>query len=296
MAPHNLPDNGAPSRSIVRRTAAVGLLLVALLLTLYWALQSQRAFGGQPPAIVDFQGTNTSLETLTPGALDRNSTGEEIRQAINNSTWQTLWVEGELITQSQDQQPHQQKHQYIQAWFSREGVRRVMASRQQDYAPAGSSTNDWVAYAWLSDGEMLSIFDIDRDPTLTHILVELLSVRPEIYQPVVLMIDGHITTYRSDLPEAIQLEYADGYGNLIETIAGREAVVVDWGSERLWVDTQTGVLLRWQRYEGQPGGSEIVLDMAIHNIRIGPPLPENIMDRERLQDLQFEPPPGTGQS
>jgi outer membrane lipoprotein-sorting protein len=287
MAPRN------QSNRILFRIAAAGVLLAALF-GLYWAVRSLPALAEQPPAIsaVHEKPVPSAVIPPVPGALDRHSTAGEIHQRISNVAWQTLWVEGELVTFSQDQMPRQQMHQYVQAWFSNDGTRRIIAAREQKYAAAGYRADFFVAYAWLSDGETLSIYNVDSDPPLSHIPVMLLSVRPEIYQPVVLMIDGHLVSYRSDLPQPVHQEYTDGTGNRIETIAGREAVVVDWGSERLWVDTQTGVLLRWQRYTGQPGAVRSTLDMSISTIRIDLPLPENIMDREVLPELQFEAPPG----
>ena len=68
-----------------------------------------------------------------------------------------------------------------------------------------------------------------------------------------------------------------------EAFASRAAYVVEWGreagqiTERYWVDTQTGVILKYQTY-GKQGSQTPVTDMAIHFIQYDTTIPAETFD------------------
>lgn len=186
-----------------------------------------------------------------PLSLDMDSDSEEIRLRIlfSHTYWQSLWVDARL----DDQVGALTSSQRVQVWVDQPARARVL-SGPLDGAPA---------LLWISDGEQTRTGD---------------KVRVEEYIPSPLQTDV-ITPHpmSSLLPTPLgSLLFPGGLAQrggtyrpaAVETIAGREALVVDWIApwgdvvDRFWVDALTGVILRQQNH-GKDGGGALTSDYQV---------------------------------
>ena len=235
----------------------------------------------QPVALKPASTPDTGIPTpaLTPtaqtGALDLNTPHDEIRRLILNPTWQTLWIQGQASLFSPT---GVQQNFYVQAWLEREGAGRVLSTGQIPGSLNFNLDMDplWI---WISDGETLSLFDVQAgrfDPSAAD---QQWFVHPleSAGQAMGMLFPSYLAVRSEDL-EVIELGEQ----------AGRPALVVDWAHFRLWVDAQTGVLLRQQtRDENGQVSQDIFLTAIAYEL----PLPQGVLNTDNLEGLRFEPAP-----
>jgi hypothetical protein len=186
-----------------------------------------------------------------------------------------LWVQGEAVSIGPDGEP---STFHVQGWLDREGVGRVISSDQLSgevpFDPALEPR-----WAWASDGQSLLLYDHQTgqfDPNaeatrwFNHPL-ETAGVVVEMLFPRNL----------ADDVENLQV--------IEQTLqAGRPAVVIDWNGDRFWVDSETGVILRRQRFDES---GNLLEDVAISSIVYNPDLPQDITDADAIETAPFEPAP-----
>ena len=73
-----------------------------------------------------------------------------------------------------------------------------------------------------------------------------------------------------------------------ETLIGRETYILEWRPtpggpiiDRFWVDSSTGIILRWENYR-KPDGAAITVEAYITKILVNVELPINAFDSESL--------------
>ena len=219
-----------------------------------------------------------ALGGAAPGvgsSLSMDSSSEEIRQRILNPIWDTLWLQSQATLVSPT---GVQDNFYVQAWLDRSGTGRVLSS---DQIPGSLNFNldmdpRWV---WTSDGQKLTLFDVQSgqfDPSTAN---QRWFVHPleSAGQAMGMLFPSYLAP-RSEGLQVVSMEQQ----------AGRPALVVDWAYFRLWVDAETGVLLRQQTRNGEGSVSQ---DIAIQSIAYDLPLPESVLSTENLENIRFEAPP-----
>lgn len=205
----------------------------------------------------------------TQSPLTSISTSEEIRQRLKESRnlWRTLWADSEITTISKNES-HTNREQ---VWISQPDKSR-----------------------WLHG-------QLGSDPTIARISVGYQSVSMNLQsgESMEVEVGGLIP---SDLRQVLFSEgfaYRGGTFRKInmETVAGREAIVVDWTNnegrlvDRFWIDVYTGVVLRWQHLvreypdaSGRVTPTEIVITAIAYDVDF----PPTIFDTDSLLEARFE--------
>jgi Tol biopolymer transport system component len=236
------------------------------------------ATGGQrtpdQPAATE-QPDTTSASTEITGSLSLDTPHAEIRQRILNPTRDTLWLQGQASLFSSNAA---QRNLYVQAWLERNGAGRVLST---DQIPGNWSFKLDMAprWVWVSNGQQLSLFDLQTgqfDPSMAN---QRWLVHPlESAGQVMGMLFPTYLAARSEDLQVVEMSAQ----------AGRPALVVDWTDFRLWVDVQSGVLLRQQtRDENGQVAQDVLLSAIAYNL----PLPDGVLSTENLGQSRFEPPP-----
>ncbi len=209
---------------------------------------------GEPFAIHGEWSFTFDLSQAIP--LTLASTSEEIRLRILDSplNWQTVWVDA-IIEDFNGIAPSSQR---VQLWANQPAQARVL-SGPVDGAPA---------FLWISDGEQTRTGEEVRlDPDYAPPRIETNSVYPH-------PMTGILPTRLSELlfPSGLAQRGGTYVPTALETIAGREALVVEWSrpdgplTDRFWVDTLTGVILRQQNY-GKGGDGALTQDITVTTIQ-----------------------------
>lgn len=289
-----------PSLAAAARMAGLAVLILGLTFGLSWSIRRLLPlsrpvpmFIAEPPiatearALVQGSGPATGSQpevlTATPtplpppagDVLSLDTPTEIIRERILNPRWQSLWVQGRADFVGADES---RQAFHVQAWLDRNGAGRVLSS---DQVPTGFGFNldidpRWI---WISDGMTLNLFDKQAggfDPSTGRMQW---SIHPlEMAGPVSEMLfPRFLGTISSDVRPVEMGEQA-----------GRTALVVDWAGWRLWVDAETGVLLR-QQILGQDG--QVTEEVALQAILYNPELPALDLNGDQLETMAFEPPP-----
>src|SRR5512135_1249658 len=79
----------------------------------------------------------------------------------------------------------------------------------------------------------------------------------------------------------------------MDSINNRYEVVADWGDSRLWVDCQTGLLLKVERYDGKPGESTLHSVLSFHQVLVDLPIPDEVFSPQYPNELAFQRPPSS---
>ena len=83
-------------------------------------------------------------------------------------------------------------------------------------------------------------------------------------------------------------------------LAGRQALIVDWSRQpgvrvdRMWVDAQTGVILRWQNFSKE-GGDALASDLTINSIQYSEGYPAEMFSLKIGLPPRFAPLEGSNQ-
>ncbi len=281
-------------------------LMAALALALVFGLDTliRRSLPGQvqPAAGIQRATRTPRLPTATApiptkvaptgGLIGPESDGMEIMRAITNPQWESVWMQGQVTYYPEDNSDLEGRTMMLaQAWLQHDGWKRAISTDQQTANPLSSYIDTTVRWAWLSDGVTLHHYDSQADPQLTTVPVEVLNVYPEIFQPVVMLAYPTEFALRSSTPEPVMSEGPNGPQPTEVEIAGRKTLVMDWVNDQLFVDEETGFLLRREHYrDAQKSSLEYVVTLG--QIVFDPPMPGDLSDPNALPGLQFDAAPG----
>lgn len=210
-------------------------------------------------------------------ALDLSAESDAIRQAMLEShlTWQTVWADGEVIDILPD--GSSQKTQ-IQMWVDRPSARFRVLSGPSGRPPHSLQIADGITQERVD----LTQVTVQTQPMSADAKKEWLSpyeVTDTIAaHPLDLEIDGRLS--EAMFPTALAQRGGLYRPTGMENIAGRQAIVVDWSMgdairDRFWLDTLTGVILRWDSFRKDAREeSKPVSTMVVNAIAYDQPLPE----------------------
>ena len=218
------------------------------------------------------QGTS---QRLTP-----ESAHEDIRRRIISPTWTSVWVEGQVTELATGSEETGRQAIQVQAWLDRDGRGRVISTDRQLVDPLSSIFDLSIRWIWISDGQAITTYDADIG-----------EAGPAAVQAGWI---GHPLENASPLVELLfpfylALRSEDVQVSGMESQAGREALVVDWAHYRLWVDSETGVLLK-QQTKGPDG--DLISEVSIETVVYGQKLSAAILETANWDLVQFEPAPG----
>jgi hypothetical protein len=232
-----------------------------------------------------FTPTPQPLTPTQPGGIDMSSSQDTVRLAISQPTWKTLWGEIEL-----DEYPalgdtsQPEKRLFSQAWLEQSGRGLVLSTGEIPSSNKSNFNLDFgVSQVLLLDRTNLIQYDLPSGVTKTTSLQTMnypINPLATISPTLDLVYPGFLAILSSE-PRLLRMEMA----------AGRPAVVADWGNSRLWIDTQTGLLLRAERYTGPVGGSSLQSLFIMRQVLVDLPLDDSIFHPQYLNELHFVPPP-----
>ncbi len=224
--------------------------------------------------------------------ISPDSDAMELMRAIIAPQWDSLWLQGLVTYYPEDNSDMEGRTMMLaQAWLEKDGWKRAISTDLQSANPLSSYIDTAVRWAWLSDGVTLQHYDSQGDPQLTLVPVETLNVSPEIFHPVVMLAYPMEFALRSSTPEMVMSKGPDGPQPTVVEIAGRETLVVDWMNDQLFVDEETGLILRREHYrDAQKSRLDYVITLG--QVVFDPPMPANLSDPNALSSLQFEAAPG----
>jgi Tol biopolymer transport system component len=234
-------------------------------------------WAGTPGGITRYAPALSIAPSPTPAApLSLQSSHNDIRALMFNPTWQTLWIQGEASTYSP---AGVRENTYMQAWIGRDGTGRVMST---DPIPGSLnlSLDMDVRHAWVSDGQGIASLDLqsgqpaDTPAGIMHPL--------DRVDPVLGIVFPSYLAVRSEDLQVVKMDEQ----------AGRLALVATWASYRIWIDVQTGLILRSQTLD-QNGA--ITSDIQVTAILMDPQIPATELSQEGLDQARFErAPAGAG--
>lgn len=217
----------------------------------------------------------TQVATLQPGEviLDLDTDPEVIRRHILNShqRWLTLWADGVITQRMGDSTPAATR---VQLWVDQANYRFRMVSGPLEQSPDTYQ---------VTDGETLLTYNLTSGEQHINLLPG--SSREPFNPPQDLanVVEPHplsqiLMTAAANalMPSPLAQRGGDYRPVELTTIAGRPALVVEWFNgpqmaDRFWVDTQTGILLRWQNF-GKGTGSTTTADLEVEltSVEINP--------------------------
>ena len=241
------------------------------------------------------QALNARVATLAAprdDILTVESDSESIRRKLlfSASRWSTIWVDAGVNTYPDAAQPEQAQAQRVQLWASQE---------DGSFRLVWSDSPSQVDGAAVSDGQTVRRLDVSTGQISGETLpaaARQAFIPPEAVSDSVV---DHPLARAINSPLADQL-FASLFGQrsgtftpqTLDVVAGRNALVVDWappeGSsvDRLWVDAQTGVVLRWQNF-GKSGGGRIQQDIIVNAIEYDAEFPSELFDQQLLVEPYF---------
>jgi|GEM_PF-3134226 len=259
--------------------AAVFVLVVGLVWGINHLLPGQPEAGGAVPsatAMIDSTPTLAATPTApaTSAALiGPNSDHREIRQRLLEPHWDTLWVESQSL---QYQPDGQIMVTHNQAWLDRDGGGRLIQTDPQPYAPVSSYFDLTPSQVLVSDGQKMDSFDLKTDQFISQDAGGNWIMHP-LEQNLGMLFPSHLALRSEDVQ----------VGQVSEQ-AGRPALMVRWANYQLWVDVESGVILREQVF-GSDGG--LVSEQVVRDILYNPAIPAYVSGSDRLELARFEPAP-----
>jgi hypothetical protein len=218
-------------------------------------------------------GSVTIAATATAGpGLSLNSTSEEIRQAMlaSASQWKPVWMDGTITYFAMEGTDSQTATIREQVWIDLPPNRfRVVMG------PAEGDAEKYMA----SDGVNILEMDLLSGQSQSRPLPDFARVAQFVPTPqpgsaFPQPLWGQMGTPLSQLAFPSDFAQSDGTFTPIatESVAGRDALIVDWTfaanqmpSWRMWLDTNTAVLLKMQTYDKE-GGNTIRSEAVVNQI------------------------------
>jgi hypothetical protein len=239
--------------------------------------------GGIPTVTLDL--------TSAPILLTVDSTSDQIQQVMLSSAtkWQSLWMDGTVIVYAPDGTFVGSSRE--QVWIDQAASRFRILSGAVDGSPEMLKACDGAAIIEMNpatgSSQGIPLPDFARVSGYVPPLEEGAAHPNPLW--------GQIGTPLSQL--AFSSDFAQNQGTfrsvVIEPVAGREALVVEWTftansqpSWKLWLDTQTGVILKMQEY-GKDGSQILQGERVVNQVTIN----------SAFDDALFRPPasmPGFG--
>ncbi len=218
--------------------------------------------------------------TALPG-LNFSSSPDEVRLAITRPSWKTLWGELEIAYYTNGNMETPDHRVYAQAFLENGGRGLVLLSGD---VPGQFGFNLDVGVRWVlisKDGRLTRLDKQTGETTetdLAGVLYPLVEASPvmELVYPDFLMI-------LSSEPNPLRME----------VINSRPAIVADWGNSLLWVDSQTGLLLKAERYEGKPGETTLQSVLSFHQVIVDLPINDAVFSPQYPGELAFQSRPSS---
>jgi hypothetical protein len=216
----------------------------------------------------------------SPQALRLDSPHETIRQRILQPEWKSLWIQAE-IRQVNNGGGVQELVTYTQAYLAQDGRGRVLTS---DPIPGffAFTVDVAVNIVAISDGQDQVRYDMktkQEDP----------SAVPNHWTQQPLESVNQITQML--FPTELALHSQDIQPLREAVIADRRALVVDWAEDRLWVDEETGLILRREHYPSSDRQQAPLYQAQINQLVLGIDLLDAVLHPAYLDELAFEAHP-----
>jgi hypothetical protein len=225
-----------------------------------------------PPAEITEIPVGSAPEATAEPRLSLNSSSEEIQHFMLESArqWKSIWMDGTVTYFAMGGTDSQTATVREQAWIDLPRSRfRILAG------PAGDAPETFK----VSDGATVLEVDLKTGQSQSYPLPDLGSekqfvppLQPGFAYPQPLW--GQIGTSLSQL--AFPSDFAQSEGTFkpiaIESVAGREALAVEWTyvqnqlpSWRMWLDTETAVILKMQSFDKE-GGETIRSEALVNHV------------------------------
>jgi Tol biopolymer transport system component len=217
-----------------------------------------------PPAIAQVPVDSIPGMTAEP-VLSMDSSSDEIRNAMLKSAnqWNTIWMDGLVTWYPADGSDSLPQVYHEQVWIEHSTPRfRTLLGLDEGKADQFTA----------SDGISILRMDLKTGRSESTSLPTFAKEAPADSTPH--MIWGQIGTPISEI--ALSSNYASDQGVYeptgMEIIAERETLIVEWtrtGTElpqwRLWLDTETGVILKLQEF-GKGGGEDVLGERVVNQV------------------------------
>jgi Tol biopolymer transport system component len=239
---------------------------------------------------------STRVATLEPALnpLSMQSDSETIRLRLLRSYgfWNALWADATVTWYPPEgsKDPPQSNHE--QVWISQADQRFMSLIGP----PQGDPETVKVC-----DGTAILDMNLKTGQTETQ---RLPNFSKEPYNPSELVTDtvyphplsGLIGSPLSEMMLSSSLGQRSGSFQPLQQVelAGRQALIVDWMRQpgvrvdRLWIDTQTGVILRWQNFS-KGGGDALASDLTVNFIQYSEAFPVEMFSLKIGQPPRFAP-------
>lgn len=173
-----------------------------------------------------------------PDRLGPDSTAEQIRARVRVPAWQRLWLAGTRLTRTNGKT----QVEYGQAYLTRNGEGWMLLSTP--FAP-----------------------DVATPPTTLSLLLTSQHGTDGYYS----MVGAH-PFLDPVFPLSLDDPSLTPKPRFEEVYAERIALVVDWGPNRLWIDEDSGLILRWKHYrQGEPPDGDLDLEVDYSIVVFDPP-------------------------
>ncbi|RPJ16459.1 MAG: hypothetical protein EHM33_33855, partial [Chloroflexi bacterium] len=204
-------------------------------------------------------------EATAEPKLSMSSSSDEIRNAMLQSAneWKSIWMDGMVTWYPSDGSDAPPQVYHEQVWID------VASARFRTLLGPGDGTAEQFT---ACDGNTILKMDLKTGSSQSNPLPTFAKEAPADSTPHMLW--GQIGTPLSEI--ALSSNYATDQGMYkptgIEMIAGREALIVEWtrtGTDllqlRMWLDTKTAVILKFQEF-GKGGGEEVLGERVVNQV------------------------------
>ena len=250
------------------------VLFIALNLLLSACGTLEISLATPPPEIPETPAGSVPEATAEPG-LSLSSSSDEIQQAMlaSAATWLTIWLDGAVTQYAMDGSDAPPQITHEQVWIDQSLSRFRIVSGLAE-GPAGKFK--------ASDGMTILEMDLKTGQSQSYPLPEFAKVKqfvptlePGFGYPQPIW--GQMGTPLSQLAFSSDLAQNEGTFKPVGTefVADRETLVVEWmfvenelPSWRLWLDTETAVILKMQTFTKEGGDviqSEAVVNQVIYD-------------------------------
>ncbi len=217
-----------------------------------------------PPAIAQVPVDSVPEMTAEP-VLSMDSSSDEIRNAMLKSAnqWNTIWMDGLVTWYPADGSDSMPQVYHEQVWIEHSTPRfRTLLGLDEGKADQFTA----------SDGISILRMDLKTGRSESTSLPTFAKEAPADSTPHMLW--GQIGTPISEI--ALSSNYASDQGVYeptgMEIIAERETLIVEWTRTgtvlpqwRLWLDTETGVILKLQEF-GKGGGEDVLGERVVNQV------------------------------
>ncbi|HET9912906.1 MAG TPA: hypothetical protein VFQ13_13505 [Anaerolineales bacterium] len=204
-------------------------------------------------------------EEIVEPKLSMNSSSEEIRNALLQSAneWETIWMDGTITWYPPEGSDGPLQVYHEQVWID------LTTDRFRTLLGPGEGTAEQFT---ACDGETILKIDLKTGSSESLSLPTFAKEAPADSSPHMLW--GQIGTPLSEI--ALSSNYASDQGIYrvtgMEVIAGRETLIVEWtrtGTDlpqwRMWLDTETAVILKFQEF-GKGGGENVLGERLVNQV------------------------------